>query len=182
MPRPPPQHAFIDESIRPGWYYLTAGIVATSEVHSVTIAAKAALPAGRQRAHFSREKNQRRRQILNNYCGLPVGVVVASAEYNKGDDQRARNACLESLLGQFSKLNVGVAVLDTRSPDRDKADRREIARVIREGGGPKDLKYSHRGSRDEPLLSLPDAFGWCVGAGGIWKKRVETHGLILLGA
>jgi hypothetical protein len=35
------------------------------------------------------------------------------------------------------------------------------------------VQYTHRGSRSEPLLSLPDAIGWAVGAGGMWRRLVE---------
>ena len=35
--------------------------------------------------------------------------------------------------------------------------------------------YSHRGSSDEPLLALPDAIGWAVGAGGHFAKQVVLH-------
>ncbi|MCU1455250.1 MAG: hypothetical protein JWN46_3396 [Acidimicrobiales bacterium] len=35
------------------------------------------------------------------------------------------------------------------------------------------LQYSHRGSKDELLLSLPDAFAWCWGAGGTWRDRIR---------
>lgn len=30
------------------------------------------------------------------------------------------------------------------------------------------------GSREELLLSLPDAIGWALGAGGAWRKRVTS--------
>ena len=35
--------------------------------------------------------------------------------------------------------------------------------------------YSHRGSRDEPLLGLPDAIGWAVGAGGRFAAQVAER-------
>lgn len=41
--------------------------------------------------------------------------------------------------------------------------------------------YSHRGSSDEPLLALPDALGWAVGAGGHFAKQVapSVHEIFL---
>lgn len=43
------------------------------------------------------------------------------------------------------------------------------SKARREGRAPAQLRYTHRGSRDEPLLSLPDA----VGAGGTWRHLVD---------
>jgi hypothetical protein len=45
--------------------------------------------------------------------------------------------------------------------------------VLRDKLAPFDLDYVHRGSRDEALLSLPDAIGWAWGAGGSWRRLVE---------
>jgi hypothetical protein len=64
-------------------------------------------------------------------------------------------------------------VLDSRGPDRDRRDRRCIARTLRHIEQPDSLQYTHRGSRDEPLLCLPDAIGWAVGAEGLWKGLAE---------
>jgi hypothetical protein len=36
-----------------------------------------------------------------------------------------------------------------------------------------EVTYSHRGSRDEVLLGLPDAVGWAVGAKGRWWGLVS---------
>lgn len=160
---------------------MTAGIVAWCDVPAVSRAFRQSLPNGRRRVHFSDEGTKVRRQIMDCYGQLPTGVAVAVAEYTGGDDQVARNECLRALLKAFIDLRVGVAVLDTRGADRDSHDRRVIARALREGLGPAELHYTHRGSRDEPLLALPDAFGWCWGAGGTWKKLVDPLVVVALG-
>lgn len=64
-------------------------------------------------------------------------------------------------------------MFDTRGPDRDRADRRHLAHLRRTEVLADTVQFSHRGSRDEPLLSLPDAIGWSFGAGGAWRRKVE---------
>ncbi len=54
-------------------------------------------------------------------------------------------------------------------PDRDKLDRATLAGSLAD----RELHYSHRGSRDELLLSLPDAVGWAVGAGAPFRAIIE---------
>ena len=178
----PTRHAYMDESRRGARYLLTASLIASRDVAKVTKAVKESLPNGRRRAHFSDEGPKLRRRILDSYCRLPTTVAIAVAEYRGGDDQAARNECFKALLGAFVQLRVRVAVLDTRGPDRDAVDRRFIAQALREGHGPSDLQYSHRGSRDEPLLGLPDVFGWRYGAGGAWQEQVVPLLVAKLGA
>jgi hypothetical protein len=35
------------------------------------------------------------------------------------------------------------------------------------------LTWEHCDSSADLLLSLPDVAGWCYGAGGEWRKRIE---------
>jgi len=68
---------------------------------------------------------------------------------------------LRALVGAIESDPITVLILDTRGPDRDKLDRSALALALDE----RRLHYAHRGSRDEPLLALPDAIGWAIGAG-----------------
>jgi hypothetical protein len=80
----------------------------------------------------------------------------------------------------FINPNVVVLVLDSRGTHRDLNDRRVLRGVVRASG--RDLPtYSHRGSSDEPLLALPDALGWAVGASGRFAKQVapSVHEIFL---
>jgi hypothetical protein len=63
-------------------------------------------------------------------------------------------------------------VLDSRGPQRDALDSRFIAQSLQEHDRD-DLQYAHRGRRDEPLLCLPDAVAWAVGAGGLWRQLID---------
>lgn len=167
-------HAFVDESVRPGSYLLTAAIIPSIKLQDFTRAVRDAQPARRHRSHMSALDDRRRRQVLDAYVRQGTPAHIAVADYLGGNDQPARERCLRSLLRAFVDLHVGVVVLDTRGEGRDRLDRRFIAAAIAASAAPTGLHYSHRGSASESLLSLPDAYGWAWGAGGQWKKRIET--------
>jgi hypothetical protein len=167
------QHAFVDESHRSGRYLLTAVLVQSRDLASTTRAVRAAVPKGQQRIHFCTERPAARRAILDAFARLEVTAHVVVAPYRGGDDQRARDVCLRGLLGHLETWSVGVLVFDSRQPHRDHLDRIVIAEAIRVGRVREELHYSHRGSRDEPLLGLPDAIGWAYGAGGESRRRVQ---------
>lgn len=164
------RHAFVDESRRSGLYLITAAMVEAPRLVTVAASIRSAQPRGQQRSHFSALDDQRRRRLLSAYVTLDVPVVVTIAAYTGGDDQPARDACLQALLGTLVRQDVSSLILDTRQDRRDALDRKVIARAIASGDAPPNLYYDHRGSRDEPLLSLPDAFGWAWGAGGPWRR------------
>jgi hypothetical protein len=166
-------HAFVDESCRKGQYLVTAVIVASGDVHRVAQDVRRVLPPGQRRTHFSAERPSGRRQILDRYCRLAVEAQVAVAEYLGGNDQTARELCLSALSEKFSLRGVKAVVLDSRGPDRDRIDRRLFAHLEKRGLVDPMFTYTHRSSRDEILLGLPDAIGWAYGAGGQWRQQVE---------
>lgn len=168
-------HGFADESRRGPLYLITVVTVPTDGLDAARRAVGAVVQRGSKRTHLSAEGAARRRQILGEYAQLGLGVEahVAVAAYDRGDDQVPRDRCLATLLETCRDLGITRLTLDTRHPDRDRLDRRTIAVVLRDKLAPFDLDYVHRGSRDEPLLSLPDAIGWAWGAGGSWRRLVE---------
>jgi hypothetical protein len=165
-------HAFIDESVRPGRYLLTAALVPSHELTVVTRQVKELFPRGNRRTHLSAESKQRRRQLLKAYAQVSTSARIVVAAYEGGDDQLAREACLDAIVSRAREWELGMLVLDSRGPHRDALDRRFIAQTLRDVPGI-GLQYTHRGSRDEVLLSLPDAVGWAVGAGGPWRELVD---------
>lgn len=168
-------HAFIDESIRPGTYRLTAVLASPTDLAQLARAVRSVVPKGSKRTHLSAESESRRRRIMADYVRLPISAVVYRTAYRQGDnDEPARRRCLEALLNDVTSLKVAVLVLDTRGPDRDAQDRSVISRAVRDGVVPAKLVYAHRGSRDEVLLGLPDAVGWADGAGRHYSMLVEA--------
>jgi hypothetical protein len=165
-------HAFVDESARGKRYLVTAVMVLTRDLASVTRQVRTVIPSGNRRTHLSAENASRRRAIIKGYATLDVGARVVKVKHLGGDDQVARERCLTALVERLDRWQVGVIVLDSRGPVRDRRDRQCIAQDLRRVG-PGDLHYTHRGSSDEPLLCLPDAVGWAVGAGAVWRQLIE---------
>ncbi len=166
------QTAFIDESARAGQYLLAAAFLPTADLARATKAVREALPRGRKRTHLSSEGDQLRRQIIRAYVALEIPTSVVVVEHLRGDDHPARERCLQALLPVFDQRRVRMVVLDSRGESRDHLDRSFLAGAQRTGRAHAELVYAHRGSRNEPLLWLPDAFAWAYGAGGTWRPMV----------
>lgn len=164
-------HAFIDESVRSGRYLLTAVLVPSHQLAAVTRQVKELFPRGNRRTHLSAEGRARRRVLLKAYGQVSAVGRVVVATYGGGNDQVARDACMRAIVDRAGEWELGILVLDSRGPHRDTLDRRCLALALR--ATDVDLQYTHRGSRDEPLLCLPDAVGWAVGAGGSWRELIE---------
>lgn len=163
-------HGFVDESARTGVYRLTIVRVATVELDAISRAVRTAIIPGQFRIHLVNERPPRQRAILNAYGRLPIRATVYEAPFPKRtDDQIARDRCLRALVSDLTDDPIRMLVLDTRGPDRDARDRRTLVAAL---GPASDLQYTHRGSRDEPLISLPDAIGWAVGASAEHRQRV----------
>ena len=165
-------HAYIDESQRPGRYLLTAAIVPSAELQAVTTRIRAAQPRGQQRSHMSSLDDSRKRQVLRAYVSEGIGGQIVVAQYSGGDDQPARDECLEALVTVLVELRVKMMILDGRRPEQNALDRQALARALEAVPSAARPQYAHRGSKSEPLLSLPDAYGWAWGAGGAWRKMV----------
>ena len=165
-------HGFVDESIRAGWYRLTAVEIRSRDLADVTRAIRARVPTGQTRLHIASESAQRKRTILGAFSKLPIAATTFETPYDRrSDDQVARDRCLRALADRALSSGLSVLVLDTRGPDRDLRDRRALSQTLRGRDG--SLAYSHRGSRDELLLALPDGIGWAVGAGRPWRELIS---------
>lgn len=124
------------------------------------------------RLHIASESAQRKRTILGAFSKLPILATTFETHYDRqSDDQVARDRCLRALAGHALSSGLSVLVCDTRGADRDRRDRRALSQALR--GHDDSLAYSHRGSRDEPLLALPDGIGWAVGAGRPWRDLIS---------
>jgi hypothetical protein len=161
------RHAFVDESVRPdGWYRLTIVDVDARDLAVISRAIRSLIPRGRSRVHFSSENTARRRQMLDVIVAQPIRAITYAAPYRRGEnDEPSRNLCLAALVESLGST-VTVVSLDTRGADRDRNDRRILRSGLSSAGRVDSVSYAHRGSRDEVLLSLPDAIGWAIGAAG----------------
>jgi len=124
---------------------------------------------------FSSESDRERRRMLRQILELPISALCVCAPYRRGsNDEPARRRCIEALVGSLDDA-VAVLVLDTRGQERDRADNRAIRACLLAAGRADKVVYSHRGSRDEALLALPDAIGWSIGAGGAFSKLASQR-------
>jgi hypothetical protein len=121
-----------------------------------------------RRLHFSTESDRRRHIILSVLLSLDARAVVYTCG---GLEERARAACLSSLVRDALDRGTQRIVLESREI-RDHHDRRVI-RDLTADRAHSPLTYEHMKAYEEPLLWVPDAVGWCFGAGGSWRKRVS---------
>jgi len=168
-------HGYVDESIRPGTYRLTLVRLASADLVGVARAVRESIPSGQYRLHLSSEGTSRRRQILRALSRLPLTALVFETPYDgRGDDQAARDRCLSALVDSLGSLEVTVLVLDTRGHERDRRDRARLGPDLATAGLDDRVTHSHRGSRDELLIALPDAIGWAAGASRPWPDLVRS--------
>jgi hypothetical protein len=72
----------------------------------------------------------------------------------------------------FTELGVQRLVLESRQ-GRDKEDERALRDVLGKRPSDAGLTYEHLRPHEDPLLWLPDAIAWCVGAGEDWRRRIQ---------
>ena len=63
-------------------------------------------------------------------------------------------------------------VLDTRR-QRDRHDKESIQQALGARPAKTELTYEHMDSQLKSILWISDAVGWCYGAGGAMRSRVE---------
>ena len=89
--------------------------------------------------------------------------------FSSESDARRRTA-LRALVDLPISATTFLAPYDRRSDDQIA---RNICLEALRAVGRDDVAYSHRGSRDELLLALPDALGWAIGARRPWRQMVS---------
>ena len=165
-------HGFVDESIRPdGWYRLTLVHVSVRDIDMVSRSVRSMVPEARRRIHFSSEGDSHRRRILDGMLRLPIrGLTVMAPHSRRSNEDIARRLCIDTMIDEMDR-SIHQLVFDSRGPDRDRSDRRVVHEALLRNRRGTKVMYHHRGSRDEPLLALPDAFGWSIGAGGDFARK-----------
>ncbi len=82
-----------------------------------------------------------------------------------------RQRCLRQLPRDLTAARAHRLVLEGRD-DRDALDARTLRATLGAQPSLGGVVYEHLDSTQEPLLWIPDALGWCYGAGGDWRRRV----------
>ncbi|MEZ5265916.1 MAG: hypothetical protein R2755_29965 [Acidimicrobiales bacterium] len=166
-----PAVGFVDESTRAARYLLACTIVELRHLADIRRELAALVLADRQRIHFVKESVARRRQLLPTFNALPQRTLVNVCPIGPAVTQHAaRAACLAAFVRDLLAQQVERIVLESRhSMDHD--DARTIAAT--RTPTPR-LLYEHLVPAHEPLLWLPDAYAWAVGAGGDWRARAAA--------
>jgi hypothetical protein len=166
-----PVHVFVDESQRARLYMVAAAIVEPATVSHLRKDMRGLLMPGQREIHFKKEKPARRRRLADAIARWPVEVTVYTRAYQR-EPEPARQVCLERLVADLIARRAGRLVLDSRA-EQDRHDERTIRRVLRGRSGAGRLTWEHSDSTGELLLALPDLVGWCYGAGGEWRRRID---------
>ncbi|MEU5259115.1 hypothetical protein [Amycolatopsis sp. NPDC021455] len=163
-------HAFVDESARPGAYLLCATIVEPAHLTPTRRALMSLLLRGARELHFKKEKEPRRRMLIDRMAALPVTSRLYLGSCSPKTEESARQRCLALLTEDLLTLRAHRLVLDTRD-HRDSHDRHTLQRALGVRPSKTELIYEHVDSTAEPLLWVSDAVAWCFGAGGDWRRR-----------
>lgn len=166
-------HAFVDESERGRLYLVCVVLARPAQLGPLRRSMRDLLLPGQRELHFHSEKPQRRRALADAIARLPVEVSIYTKTCRTRNDEPAREACLTRMTEDLLARGARRLVIDSRR-ERDRLDRRTIRAVLLEHpAGGSELVYEHVDSGSESLLWIADAVGWCYGAGGPWRHRVD---------
>jgi hypothetical protein len=167
--------AFSDESERAGVSLLAVVLVARKDLDTTRTSMRKLLLGGERRIHTAKESPRRRRQILDTITRSPgVSAVVLRHRRLAGVDRVAARAVLiETATNLIVERAVTAWTLDNMQPAERARDRNIIGHALaRADAG--HVVFDHRPSHEEPLLWAADAVCWATGAGGDWRRRIES--------
>ena len=162
---------FVDESVRSNRYLLCAVTVDGSDAGQLRREVRSMLLAGQRRLHFKLEGKRRRRVLLDQLVALDLDVAIVQSRItpdHAAEDARAE--CLAVIVGEVQIDGPAATLYIERRDGLDHHDRETIVRArLREPA----LNFEHLRPHGDPLLWIPDAFAWAVGARGEWLDRVR---------
>ena len=97
-------------------------------------------------------------------------LVVQSRITLDGSAEEARSECLAVVVERSQAGPAGATLYIERRDGLDHHDRETIL-CARRNESP--LNFEHLPPHSDPLLWVPDAFAWAVGARGQWLGRVS---------
>lgn len=160
-------HIFVDEVKERGYVVAAAALLPGDAAAARKVIESLVMPRQR-RLHFHKERDARRKEILDAIEELRPSVVIYDGSARPR--QRQRDACLIALVDDAITRRAELLVLE-RDDSVVEIDKKLIYQRIRAAGHP-ELRYRHQRAYEEPLLAVPDAIAWCWNRGGEWKRRV----------
>ncbi|MCG8917617.1 hypothetical protein L6E12_17685 [Actinokineospora sp. PR83] len=85
--------------------------------------------------------------------------------FGRGKAEEVRRALLTALVLDLAPDGLARLVLDSRDRVGDHAER---------ASGGDTFGFAHLRSHEEPALWVPDVVAWCWGAGGEWRRRIDS--------
>lgn len=160
---------FVDESKSKG-YTMVAAVVVPGDVAVLQREIRALVLPGQRRIHFTKESDQRKRQVLSKLVELDVTAHIFHCASN--NDALGREACLVGIVAHAAQHALTRIVLE-RDESVDRADRRILFREVKKHGLTNELSYALEAAHQEPLLWIADAVAWSHTKGGDWKRRIQ---------
>lgn len=166
-----PVHAFADESRRGSTYLVAAVIVEPAKLRHLRRDLRTLLLPGQRELHFNREKEPRRRKLIDAMATMPADAMLYQSACGRHDEP-ARQACVDRLTRELLAMDAHRLVMDSRQ-HRDIEDARTIRAALGIRARDTNFVYEHVDSTIEPLLWLSDAVAWCFNARGGWRKKTD---------
>ncbi|MEV6903738.1 hypothetical protein [Amycolatopsis sp. NPDC051372] len=164
-------HAFVDESARNRQFLLCVTLVEPAHLRPTRRALTELLLRGARELHFKKEKEPRRRQLIDQMAKMSVSVRMYTGSCSPKTEEAVRQQCLRQMAEDLLAVGAHRLVLDTRN-ERDAHDHRTLWQTLGSRPSKTELTYEHLDSTLEPILWISDAVAWCFGAGGGWAQRV----------
>jgi hypothetical protein len=162
---------FIDESIRSNRYLLCAASVEASRAGQLRRDVRGMLLPGQRRLHFRLEGKRRRRLLLARLVKLDLDIHIFQSRITPERTAEGTRARCLSMLVEQAQAGGGAATLYIER--RDGLDDHDRETIVRTRESKPALNFEHLRPQSEPLLWIPDAFAWAVGARGEWLDRVR---------
>lgn len=159
---------YLDETKRSGYVVAAASITDPTAARRVV---RSLILPGQRRVHMVRERQARKRQIIDAICALAVTTTIYDAGHHHPSELAARAACLRALLADLKGGDTSLTIEQDDGLVRH--DNRWLIEATRATGQRDTLRYEHRQASVEPLLAIPDIAAWAWTKGGDWRRRVE---------
>jgi hypothetical protein len=155
--------AYVDESVDADRYVLAAVTVDADAAAEIREVLRALRLRGQQRLHWHAEASVRRAELASaaaEFGCASIAVVGAPVQLRRQD--RARRQCLRRLLWELRQLGVRSIVIESRGPERDRADDAALAAFRRDRTILAITAVQHARPVQEVGLWLPDIVAGAV--------------------
>jgi hypothetical protein len=145
-------------------------VIEPDSVPALRAMTRGLLLPGQRRLHFHTESDRRQRQVASDLLAVDADVSVFVCRSAQGKTAaHARAECLAAIVTHLQELEQAVKLVIESRHEQDADDHPVIWAARRREPV---LDYEHLTGDQEPLLWLPDAFAWLVGAGRDWQRRI----------